>query len=51
MKPTQYKDARRNIRKRLVSYLSICLVIILGIAAFLTTTYMEAGIIKEAAGY
>ena len=51
MKPTQYKDARRNIRKRLVSYLSICLVIMLGVAAFLTTTYMEAGIIKEAAGY
>lgn len=51
MKKTQFADAIRNIRKRLVSYLSICLVIMLGVGAFLATRYMEAGIVQEAAGY
>ena len=51
MKNTQVKDATRNIRKRIVSYLSICLVIMLGVGAFLATSYMEAGISREASGY
>lgn len=51
MKKTQLTDATRNIRQRIVSYLSICLVIMLGVGAFLATRYMEAGITREAAGY
>ena len=51
MKKTQLTDATRNIRKRIVSYLSICLVIMLGVGVFLATRYMEAGIAHEAAGY
>ena len=51
MKKTQLIDSVRNIRKRIVSYLSICLVIMLGVGAFLTSWYMEAGITNEAAGY
>ena len=44
MKKTQKKDAVRNIRKRIVSYLSICLVIMLGLGGFFITRYMVAGI-------
>lgn len=44
MKKTQRKDAIRNIRKRIVSYLSICLVIMLGLGGFFITSYMNAGI-------
>lgn len=51
MKKSQVKDATRNIRKRIVSYLSICLVIMLGVGAFLTTRFMEAGLGREAANY
>lgn len=51
MKKTQRKDSVRNIRKRIVSYLSICLVIMLGCGAFLTTRFMEAGLGHEAATY
>ena len=51
MKKTQGKDAVRNIRKRIVSYLSICLVIMLGLGGVFITRYMGAGINKEATGY
>jgi putative ABC transport system permease protein len=51
IKKTQLLDARRNIRGRIVSYLSICLVITMGIGAYLTTVYMETGINREAAEY
>ena len=51
MKKSQVKDATRNIRKRIVSYLSICLVIMLGVGAFLTTRFMEAGLGREAGAY
>ena len=51
MKKSQVKDATRNIKKRIVSYLSICLVIMLGVGAFLTTRFMEAGLGREAATY
>ena len=51
MKKTQWKDAIRNIGKRLVSYLSIVLVVTLGLGGMFATRYMEAGIKKEASGY
>ncbi len=51
MKKTQRKDAFRNIGKRLVSYLSICLVIMLGLGGVFITRYMGAGINKEATQY
>ena len=51
MKKTQRKDAVRNIRKRLVSYLSVCLVIMLGLGGFFITRYMGAGISARAIGY
>ena len=35
MKRTQVKDALRNIRSRKVSFLSIILIALLGVAAFL----------------
>ncbi|MBR2707618.1 MAG: hypothetical protein IKE74_10360 [Mogibacterium sp.] len=48
MKKTQAKDAVRNIKKRIVSYLSICLVVMLGLGGYFTTKYMGAGIDKQA---
>ena len=51
MKKTQRKDAVRNIRKRIVSYLSICLVIMLGLGGLFTTRYMNAGLEKQASDY
>ena len=51
MKKTQRKDAFRNIKKRIVSFLSLCLVIMLGLGALLTTRYMGAGLEKKLAEY
>ena len=51
MKKTQRKDAFRNIRKRIVSYLSICLVIMLGLGGVFITSYMGAGINAKATRY
>jgi len=51
MKKTQKKDAVRNIRKRIVSYLSICLVIMLGVGGVFITRYMAAGITKAGTEY
>ena len=51
MKKTQGKDAFRNIKKRLVSYLSIGLVIMLGLGGVFITRYMSAGIDAEATSY
>lgn len=51
MKKTQEKDAVRNIRKRIVSYLSICLVIMLGLGGLFITRYMGAGIKAKATEY
>ena len=51
MKKTQGKDAFRNIKKRLVSYLSVCLVIMLGLGGLFITRYMGAGINREATNY
>lgn len=39
MKRTQWKDAVRNILKRKVSYLSICIICALGVATYLGITY------------
>ena len=51
MKKTQRKDAFRNIRNRIVSYLSICLVTMLGLGGVFITSYMGAGIDAEATRY
>ena len=51
MKPTQRKDAIRNIRKRIVSYLSVGLVIMLGLGGFFTTSYMCEGLGAEASKF
>ena len=51
MKKTQRIDAIRNIKRRLVSYLSICLVVMLGLGGFLTTIYAGEGINAKAAEY
>ncbi len=51
MKKTQRKDAVRNIRKRIVSYLSICLVVMLGLGGLFTTRYMGAGLERQATKY
>ena len=51
MKKIQGKDAFRNIRKRIVSYLSICLVTMLGLGGVFITSYMGAGINAEATRY
>lgn len=51
MKKTQRKDALRNIKKRLVSYLSVSLVIMLGLGGLFITRYMGAGINAESARY
>lgn len=51
MKKTQRKDAFRNIKKRIVSFLSLCLVVMLGLGALLTTRYMGAGLEKKLADY
>ena len=51
MKTTQRKDAVRNIRKRLVSYLSVCLVIMLGLGGTFITRYMSASIVAKANSY
>ena len=47
MKKTQRKDALRNIKKRIVSFLSICIVIALGFGVLFTTRYTSAGLDKE----
>lgn len=51
MKKTQFIDSIRNIKKRIVSYLSICLVIVLGLGGFLITRYIGAGIEAKAQEY
>lgn len=51
MKKIQRTDAIRNILKRLASYLSVCLVIVLGIGGMLTTRYMEAGLDNTTSKY
>ena len=51
MKKTQFKDAMRNIGKRKVSFLSLCLVVALGLGALFTTRYMGAGLEERFTDY
>ena len=51
MKITQSKDAFRNIKKRIVSFLSLCLVVALGLGCLFTTRYMGAGLEQEISDY
>lgn len=51
MKKTQFKDAVRNIGNRKVSFLSLCLVVALGLGALFTTRYMGAGLEEKFSGY
>ncbi len=51
MKKTQRKDAARNIKKRLVSYLSVCLVVALGLGGVFMTSYMGAGLSEKTAEF
>lgn len=51
MKKTQRKDAIRNIKKRIVSFLSVCLVIALGFGVLFTTRYTSAGLDKDYGDY
>ena len=51
MKRIQRRDAIRNIKKRIASYLSVCLVIVLGIGGMLTTRYMGAGLDRTASEF
>ncbi len=51
MKKTQRKDAFRNIKKRIVSFLSVCLVVALGLGVLFTTRYAAAGLNKEYSDY
>ena len=40
MKPTQLKDSLRNVRRKIVSFLSLILIVFLGVMGFLGTHYM-----------
>lgn len=51
MKKTQRTDALRNIKKQKVSYLSIILIALLGVTAFLGIDYSSAGAKKSASEY
>ena len=51
MKRIQNRDAIRNVKKKVVSYLSICIVITLGLAGFLVDRFMEEGITIKAQEY
>ena len=51
MKKTQRKDALRNIKKRIASFLSICIVIALGFGVLFTTRYTGAGLDREYSKY
>ena len=44
MKPTQWKDALRNIWKQKVSYLSIIVIAFLGVTTFLGVHYTDAAL-------
>lgn len=51
MKPTQRKDAVRNIRRRWLSFCSILLIVTLGITGFLWPLYVKQSFIRTGAGY
>lgn len=47
MKPTQRTDAIRNIFRKIVSYLSIVLIVMLGVGGFFATAFMVKGLETE----
>lgn len=51
MKWTQIIDAFRNIQKRFISFLSICLIVMLGSGGFLTTHFLTHGLDATASKY
>lgn len=51
MKKTQQKDTIRNIGKRKVSFLSICIIVALGVATYLGITYTGAALEKSGSRY
>lgn len=51
MKPTQRTDAIRNIRKKIISFLSIVLIVMLGVGGFFTTSFMNNGLRERGEGF
>ena len=51
MKKTQQKDAIRNIRKQLVSFLSIVIVIALGVGIFLTCLFSSEALSRKGSAF
>ena len=51
MKKTQMIDAIRNIQNSIISYLSLCLVVTLGIGGFLMSEEIIEGLQKGASYY
>lgn len=51
MKKTQWKDTIRNIGKRKVSFLSICIIVALGVATYLGITYTGAALENSGSRY
>ena len=51
MHKTQIKDAVRNINKKIVSFLSICLIVALGVGGYLTTNYIHNSMVRQAADF
>ncbi len=51
MQKTQIKDAVRNIRKKIISFLSICLIVMLGVGGYLTTGYIYNSMVRQTEDY
>ena len=51
MKRTQFKDALRNIGKKKTAFLSICVIVFLGVSSFLWAGFVKAATEKSATEY
>ena len=51
MKPTQILDARRNVKKQIVSYISIVVIAMVAVSAYLGIAYPAAALQKGASEY
>ena len=51
MKKTQRIDSLRNIQKKIISYLSVCIIVMLGIGGFSTALLENNGIRNGALAY
>ncbi|MBQ3419014.1 MAG: FtsX-like permease family protein [Erysipelotrichaceae bacterium] len=51
MKKMQFVDAIKNIKKRFVSYISICIIVMFGIGGSFSTQYLEYGFNNTVANY